>query len=135
MSAGPEFSGIGKIQILCYEKAALCVTGIPEFSIGTPVQSFIKYRMDIMPQALQLLRQLERKIFIDLDFHAANLGEGRSSRVDAAAKAITARRASIDTPGKSFSIASNESPASSDARIVLKGTRVPLITGVPPQIA
>lgn len=80
---------------------------------------------------------LERKIFIEFDFHqiCGVAGTGRSSSADATAKAMAALTSSALRLGKSPRMSSWVSPAARLANTVRNVTRVPLKTGSPPQIA
>src|SRR5206468_9854153 len=77
-----------------------------------------------------------RNILIELDLHrsAGIARSGKSSAVDAAAKAMTAQTLASPSEGKSSRISAIVAPSARLARTVRTGTRVQRITGSPPQI-
>ena len=69
MRARRESTQIGKVQILGNQKAFFVLRRLPDHGIDTAADSLILSCMNIMPERLQGVRDLLRKIFVELDSH------------------------------------------------------------------
>jgi hypothetical protein len=127
---------IREIQILSNEKISDLLSNLPDLWILVAFQTFLGDSIDFMAELGKDSNESAGKILVELDLHRilGTFGVGRSSSAEAAAKAITARTSSSLRVGKSLSISSTRAPSARLARIVRIVTRVPLITGSPPQI-
>jgi hypothetical protein len=127
---------VRKIKILGDQEPVSFQGYTPDAFIIPARQVFLNDGVDIMSQLSEHGSQSPRDILIELNLHGntGKLASGRSSSTAAAAKAITARRSSWLTVGKSSRISSNVAPSAREASIVRTGTRVPLITHCPAHI-
>lgn len=126
-------SRIREIKNLRDQKTAFASDCFPQRCIARTAQAFIHCRVHVMTQACQSIHQTQGKILVWLNPIMGTAGTGRSSRAETAAKAMAARMSASDRAGKSRNISSKVAPSSKLARTVRRSTRVPLITGAPPQ--
>ncbi len=96
MATWGERAYVGKIQILCDQKASVLFGYIPDDSIIFSGQTFIYSCITIVPGRRERILQAGGNILVQFDFHATagKGGIGMSSSAQAAANAITALTAS-----------------------------------------
>jgi hypothetical protein len=137
MLAWGKLPGVGEVEILCDEKAAFHVHGLPDLGIRPAAQLFVGYGVNIVAMVLKKeWATTSRAGLVQLDLHvtAGVACSGRSSSAETAAKATTARTASRLSVGKSSNSSSVSMPSARLASTVRTVTRVPVTTGSPPQI-
>jgi hypothetical protein len=121
-------ASVRKVQILRDEKTAGCLRRLPDVGVILSCQPFLW-------NGVGLVVEPKGKIFVQFDSHwmSGTLWTGMSSSADTAAKAMIARTSSSVSVGKSSRISSTLAPSARLAKTVRTVTRVPLITGSPPQ--